>query len=213
MKTHKTPTSARTEYTYEFADGTKVTLSPGKDGVTELDIKELHRLDDREVECNIRNSRPERTSEQKEVVNAWKEKYSRSFEERYGYTPNATDIQAAADIAFPANWNISLDEVGEKLKDKTNIICDKSWNATDDYQEKIEERIAFLLEGLTGREKEIYRLVVKEGLKKYEAGKILGISDSYVSRVMKKIRAIIEADEIIKKLHLSGSDFSSNRRL
>lgn len=213
MRTHKTPTSARTEYTYEFADGTKVTLSPGRDGVTELDIRELHRLDDREVENNIRNSHPERTTEQKEAINTWKEEYSRLIEEKYGYAPNATDIQAAADIAFPPNWNFSLDEVQEKFKDKTSIFADESQNATDEYQAEIKERITFLLEDLTEREKEIYHLVVEEGLKKYEAGERLGISDSYVSRVMKKIEAIIASDEILKKLHFSGSDFTSNHRL
>ena len=61
MRLKKTNKTNRTTYTYAFTDTDdkgktfirKQTLRPGEDGVTEIDIKLLHSLDDREVYINI----------------------------------------------------------------------------------------------------------------------------------------------------------------
>lgn len=62
MKIRKTPLSKRSVYTYTYYDGDgkecKVTLRPGENGVTEMDIKMLHDFDDREVYSNIKNIKP-----------------------------------------------------------------------------------------------------------------------------------------------------------
>lgn len=65
MKTKKTRWDKRGTYTFQFNDGTSITLRPGEDGVTEADIKILHSLDDAEVYNNIKNSRPPMTAEEK----------------------------------------------------------------------------------------------------------------------------------------------------
>ena len=65
MKTKKTRWDKRGTYTFNFNDGTNVTLRPGEDGVTEADIKVLHSLDDAEVYNNIKNSRPPLTEAEK----------------------------------------------------------------------------------------------------------------------------------------------------
>ena len=55
MKSHKTPQKERGTYTYHFDNGTKVTIKPGEEGVTEEIIKQLHSLDDSEVYYNHKN--------------------------------------------------------------------------------------------------------------------------------------------------------------
>lgn len=73
MRLKKTNQTNRTTYTYCFTDTDdkgktfirKQTLRPGEDGVTEIDIKLLHSLDDSEVYINIKNMRPPVTDEQK----------------------------------------------------------------------------------------------------------------------------------------------------
>ncbi len=60
MKIRKTRSDKRDVYTYTFADGTKETLIPGKDGLTELDIKKLHAEDDSEVYYNNKNCKTQK---------------------------------------------------------------------------------------------------------------------------------------------------------
>ena len=52
----KTPRGQRGTYTYEFADGEKITVIPGAEGCTEIDIRRLHSIDDHEVYVNIKVS-------------------------------------------------------------------------------------------------------------------------------------------------------------
>ena len=56
MKFQKTPTNKRANYTYKFSEGKSVTLTPGKDGVTEAFIKCLHAYDDSEVYSNLKSN-------------------------------------------------------------------------------------------------------------------------------------------------------------
>lgn len=53
-------------YTYEFADGTRLTLKAGEQGVTEADIHELIRADNREVYNNYRNWGPAPSEKERE---------------------------------------------------------------------------------------------------------------------------------------------------
>lgn len=49
-KAYKTSQKKRTNYIYYTAEGTKITITPGEDGVTEAEIELLHSLDDIEVD-------------------------------------------------------------------------------------------------------------------------------------------------------------------
>ena len=210
MKFHKTGKEARTSYSYEFknedGDAQKVTILPGQNGVTELDIAFLHKLDDREVENNLKTLKAPRTEKEKEEIAAWSEEYSRVFEDRYGYAPCEADLKAAVAARFPMNWHLSLDEVDDEFKDKSTIRFDESQEREEEFRETIHARIETLLEGLTQREKDIYELVVLKEMKKKEAAAVLSISDSYVSRVMKKIEGILRNDKVLQKIYSASSD-------
>lgn len=54
MRQNKTSKKNRTNYTYFYADGTKITLRPGENGVTEADIAMLHESDDDEFNAQRR---------------------------------------------------------------------------------------------------------------------------------------------------------------
>ena len=91
MKLHKTHSKKRDTYTFDFfdADGKPqpVTVIPGKDGVSEIDIKMLHSLDDSEVYYNIKNRRPKLEDWQLRQIAAWEETFITSFTNAHGYAP------------------------------------------------------------------------------------------------------------------------------
>lgn len=84
----KTPQVQRGTYTYEFADGQRVTITPDEQGCTEIDIKRLHSIDDHEVYVNIKGSRPPLEDWQKPILEQWKKDH-----------PDETPEK---------NWNMSL---------------------------------------------------------------------------------------------------------
>ncbi|EMJ3792555.1 sigma-70 family RNA polymerase sigma factor [Clostridioides difficile] len=49
-RVYKTSQKKRTNYIYYTAEGTKIVITPGEDGVTEADIELLHTMDDEEVD-------------------------------------------------------------------------------------------------------------------------------------------------------------------
>lgn len=88
-KIRKTPTANRTTYIYYDANGKKKAEPvSGENGVTQLDIKQLHALDDSEVYYNLKNSRPSRMKEEKEKIKAWTKEFINDFKNKYGYEPN-----------------------------------------------------------------------------------------------------------------------------
>ncbi|MCM3761061.1 sigma-70 family RNA polymerase sigma factor [Alkalihalobacillus oceani] len=54
-KKYRTSLKKRTEYIYYFANGDRTTITPGKCGVTEIDIQLNHSLNDEEVKAWNRN--------------------------------------------------------------------------------------------------------------------------------------------------------------
>lgn len=122
MKTKKTRWDKRGTYTFQFNDGTSITLRPGEDGVTEADIKVLHSLDDAEVYNNIKNSRPPMTAEEKVRKKVWEAEHPG---ERY-----------------PANWNLSFDYMAgddgdEDKLDKSRILSETcTYMETENETEK-----------------------------------------------------------------------------
>ena len=78
MKTVKTRSDKRGTYTYIDANGEKYTLKPGDIDpdtgyvLTEEDIQRLHRMDDREVENNLKNVKPPIQPWEKGLIEEWK---------------------------------------------------------------------------------------------------------------------------------------------
>ncbi|MDO5018637.1 MAG: sigma-70 family RNA polymerase sigma factor [Lagierella massiliensis] len=192
MKIRKTRSDKRTTYIYEFADRTKVELKPGEDGITEVDIKKLHALDDSEVYNNNKNLRPERTEEEKFEIEKWKQKFISKFKDRHGYEPNKDIVKGAVEDAFPRNYNLSLDfdNDGEIDPDKRLIasIADKESNESFEWSEHMED----ILSLLTDKQKLVIKLMYVDGYKQSEIADLMNISSAAVKKHLDKAKERIK---------------------
>lgn len=91
MRFKKTPQSKRGTYKLYDENGNLVTeYKPGENGVTEVDILNLHRLDDHEVYINSKELKlPEWYQP---IYDQWRDNYIANFIEKYGREPFADEI-------------------------------------------------------------------------------------------------------------------------
>lgn len=200
MKIHKTNQKDRVVYKYTTTELTKdgkyvektVIIKPGENGVTELDIKRLHSLDDSEVYYNLKNARPERTKEEKAEIEVWKQKFISDFIERHGYEPNKYIIEDAVKDAFPRDYNLSLDfdADGDIDADKRLIasIADKESNEKFEWSERMEDVFSLL----TDKQRLVINLMYVEGYKQSEISDLMNISPAAVNKHFNKAKKIIE---------------------
>ena len=200
MRIYKTSKKERGVYKYTTTERTEkglyvektITLKPGENGVTELDIKILHSMDDSEVYYNLKNVRPERTKEEKAEIEVWKQKFVGDFKERYGYEPNKYIIEDAVNDAFPRDYNLSLDfdADGDIDPDKRLIasISDKESDEMFEWSERMEEVLSLL----TDKQRLVINLMFVEGYKQSEIADLMSISSVAVKKHLDKAKEIIK---------------------
>lgn len=176
MRFKKTRWDKRETYTFDFDDGTRLTIRPGEDDVTEADIKLLHSMDDAEVYNNIKNSRPPMTEDQKAEKRVWEANHPGE--------------------KYPANWNLSLDymagEDGDDDKlDKSEVAAAASTTMVYD-DESEEEMVERILDFLSSMQRHVYYLRHIKGYKGKEVAKLLNTSEANVSQRYKEALAKIE---------------------
>lgn len=94
MRYKKTPQDKRGTYKYFDEKGNVVAeFIPGKDGVTELDILNLHKIDDHEVYINSKEIKLPK--ECKPMYEKQKAEFIESFIAEYGRKPDKDEIPKA----------------------------------------------------------------------------------------------------------------------
>jgi len=122
-----------------MVDGTKVSLEPGKNDVTEMDIKMLHSMDDSEVYYS--NKRPEPTAKVKQEIKELEERTNEEWAEK--------------------NYSLSLDSLAsaDGCNDKSKL-----WHQAYNRQQEIDElnprieRLHEVVMLLTPDQQELYRI-------------------------------------------------------
>ena len=200
MRIHKTNQKDRSVYKYTKTERTEkcayvektIKLKPGENGVTELDIKILHSMDDSEVYYNLKNARPERTKEEKAEIEVWKQKFVGDFKERHGYEPNKYIIKDAVNDAFTRDYNLSLDfdADGDIDPDKRLIasISDKESVEMFEWSERMEEVLSLL----TDKQRLVINLMFVEGYTQSEIADLTNISSAAVKKHLDKAKEIIK---------------------
>lgn len=195
MRFKKTPQSKRGTYKLYDENGNLVTeYKPGESGITEVDILNLHRLDDHEVYINSKEVKlPEWYQP---IYDEWKSRYVADFIEKYGREPYADEIPGRHRIFESIDGQTDVD--GDDLGDSSRLEEELSVSEDDDTPDTI-LRLREIVAAMPEQWQRVYQLVIKDGFNKTQAAKILGISDVRVGQIVRKINDKIASDEELKK--------------
>ena len=182
----------------------EIELIPGEDGVTEEWIKQLHSLDDHDVYVNLKANRPQRTNEEKVRIAEWKADYIRKFESEHGYPPHPADVNAAADKAFPKNWNASLDEILDGDDEDNDGAGEKSVVLAMVYRSSVSEpgflEMADEIASTWSSDwQEIYERILKEGESIVSLAREKGVTEGAIRKKVKKIRERLAGNKELQK--------------
>lgn len=197
MKIKKTPQCKRGTYKLFDDNGNFVTeYKPGVDGVTEVDILSLHKMDDHEVYINAKeNKLPEWYQP---IYDKWREQFIADFKEQFGREPFADEIPGRHRVLESLDGQTDPD--GDDIGDSSRLEEQLSVSDEEEVPDTI-VRLRELVAAMPEQWQKVYRLVFMEGLSKVKAGKEIGISDVRVGQLVKKINAAIAEDETLKNLY------------
>ena len=197
MKIKKTPQAKRGTYKlFDDSDRFVTEYKPGENGVTEVDILNLHKLDDHEVYLNAKENRlPEWYQP---IFDKWKAEFITDFREKHGREPFADEVPGRHRVLESLDGQTDPD--GDDLGDSSRLEEQLSVSDEEEVPDTI-IRLRELVAAMPEQWQKVYRLVFMEGLSKVKAGKKIGISDVRVGQLVKKINVAIAGDEILKNLY------------
>lgn len=195
MKYKKTPQSKRGTYKLYDENGNLVTeYKPGENGVTEVDILNLHRLDDHEVYINSKELKlPEWYQP---IYDQWRDNYIADFIEKYGREPFADEIPGRHRILESIDTQTDAD--GNDIGDSSHLEDELAVSEEDNTPDTI-LRLREIVAAMPEQWQRVYQLVNIQGFSKAKTAKIIGISDVRVGQILRKINDKISADEELKK--------------
>lgn len=194
LKYKKTPQSKRGTYKLFDNNGDFVTeFIPNKDGVTNIDIINLHKLDDHEVYSNCKEIKlPEWYQP---IYDEWKESFIADFKEKYGREP--LDDEIPSKHRTFESIDVQEDSNGEDLGESSHLAEELAIYDEEDVTDAV-FRLREVIANMPEQWQKIYRLVFIKELSKSETGRIIGISDVRVCQLVKKIKDFIANDKILK---------------
>lgn len=187
-KKFKTHQKKRRTYTYTFSDGTTVTLTPGENGLTELDVKQLHQVDDCEVDSYYRNIRPKRTADEKSKIEEWKKVYIEEFKAEHGHEPHTEYVKYAVKERFPMNYATSLNAYEAEDKNSLLINAPMMTDVIEDVDPRA-ELLKELMPELTDSQRWLIQKVFYERISQTEIADELGITKQAIQSRLNKIYA------------------------
>jgi hypothetical protein len=209
----KTDQKKRSTYTYKFPMRTWIDnrevdfieefeIIPGQDGVNEEDIKALYSIEDSEVYYNLKARRPNRDTEEKEMIETWKTDFITAFLNEHGYAPSTDYVGEAAKEAFPKNWIDSLDRIlssdeEEGCSDKSSALFDL-WNLNE-TQGTAFDRILEIVSTFSKEEQEIFQYVILEHHSAANYARMKSRNERVIQRKVKRIYEKLKQDPELKK--------------
>ncbi|MGN1114509.1 MAG: hypothetical protein ACI4RC_05250 [Oscillospiraceae bacterium] len=202
MKYKKTPQNKRETYKLFDDNGKFVTeYSPGEDGITEVDILHLHKMDDHEVYVN--NKERNLPEWYKPKYETWRKKYIENFKDKSGREPFQDEIPGGH-LQYET-WEQQVASDGDELGDYSHLEEETAVQFEEEIPDAV-YRLHEIIAEMPEKWQEIYHMVLIESMTKTAAGHALGISDVRVGQIVKKINARIAADKELKKIFTDTSE-------
>lgn len=175
MKFYKTNYYNRANYTYKSVTGEIITLVPGNAGgeITAELIEYLHKLDDKEVNNNIKNHKPQLTNEEKKANREWEESHPGE--------------------KVPKNWTISFDAFSEDSD--SDMDCSDLMREVYDRLHAENSDIDHLWEVINDmpfKQRQALVLVELDGYTMTETADRLGCSIANVSKLVARAKEFIK---------------------
>jgi hypothetical protein len=188
----KTPQKERGTYTYveHYKDENgklhtrRITLRPGENGVTAVDIKRLHAADDAEIHNNIKNCKLPVEEWEKPLIEGWQREHP--------------------DEDPPKRWCVSIEAAsesddGENCGDSASILSEFAYSDEETVSPAV-DRLREIVASCTPLQQETYQKVVIEGVPMSTIAKQEGISETAIRHRMDKIYARIAKDTILQAM-------------
>ena len=202
MKFKKTPIEKRGTYRLYDDDNRLVSeYLPEQDGTTEVDIINLHKIDDHEVYVNCTEIKlPEWFQP---VYDEWKARYIDTFKAKHGRIPYPDEITGGHRVyeSIESQFDFDEDESTESSHLASELAVYDEEDLTDDII-----RLREIISGMPQRWQDVYQLVFIDGNSNSETGRILGISETRVRYLAGEIKKKIENDEFLKNFYKRGSN-------
>ena len=200
---HKVNVSRQTAYVYHTVTG-DITITPvegdklritdetpegsahsfilDSDGVTVEFLRDLHRMDNSEVQQNCRQARKPMTDQEKEDIDCWRR--------------DPDHPERLREYQFPKNyqrWNLSIDSQSDE-EDGTNAldrdpVMVAAWNRTHEAQDMQRDAVREFVGTLSERQQELYRLVYIQGFSINEAAEAMGVTHQRATTINKQLTA------------------------
>lgn len=154
-------------------------------------------MDDHEVYINNKDRwLPKECMPMYEKIKA---EFIEKFKEEHGREPRKSEIPKPHRqyISIDAQITPGGDELGDSSRLEAELAVYDDANDESDAVIRLKEIIAAMPE----KWQQVYRLFYSEKYSKTQIGRMLGVSESYVRQLIKKIEAAIANDEILKKIY------------
>lgn len=190
MRYRKTPKKARKTYKLFNEEGKLIAeLKPNENGVTADMIQKLHRIDDNEVYVNCKELR--QPSYLDKSYAEWKKQYILHYIQEYKTEPKVDEIPSGH------RQFVYLDDTKNNISIQLELSCSFN-NEPSEPVQLLRELIAQMPQ----RWQEVYRLSMLMEYTNVETAKMLGVTESRIRAVKKKIIDRIRCDENLKKYFL-----------
>lgn len=166
----------------ETAEGSAHSFILDGDGVTVEFLRDLHRMDNSEVQQNCRQARKPMTDKEKEDIDRWRR--------------DPDHPERLREYQFPDNyqrWNLSIDsqfdeEEGTNALDRDPVMA-AAWHAAHDTRDEQRDLVREFVATLSARQQELYNLVYVQGFSINEAAEVMGVTHQRATTLNKQLMA------------------------